>query len=134
MTQLRLEGVVQWRGFCTDIAAEMTNMDLFVLPSLFGEGMPMVVLEAMSHGVPVVASRVEGTPEAVRDGTDGVLCQPQSAVDLAQTLERVISHQGVHWQALRAPAFARQREQFSTRSMALGVSGVYNELLDALPV
>ena len=48
-------------------------MDLFVLPSLFGEGLPMVILEAMSAGTPVVATRVEGVPEAIRDGEEGLI-------------------------------------------------------------
>lgn len=127
--RLGLKSLVEWVGFQPDVAAEMARMDLFVLPSLFGEGMPMVVLEAMAAGVPVVASRVEGTPEAVRDGVDGVLCTPQSPTDLAQAMERVIRHQGVHWQSLRQSAYARQRERFSTESMARGVSEVYDEVL-----
>lgn len=129
VTQYRLDDAVEWLGFCADVSAEMEPMDLFVLPSLFGEGMPMVVLEAMANGVPVVASRVEGTPEAVRDGIDGVLCQPQSARDLATAIERVIRHQGVHWQTLRQSAFARQHAEFSTQSMARGVAEVYNDVL-----
>ncbi|MDA0659470.1 MAG: glycosyltransferase family 4 protein [Planctomycetota bacterium] len=129
VTQYRLDAAVEWLGFCADVPAEMARMDLFVLPSLFGEGMPMVVLEAMANGVPVVASRVEGTPEAVRDGIDGVLCQPQSAIDLATAIERVICHRGVHWQTLRQSAFARQHANFSTRSMAGGVAEVYHEIL-----
>ncbi len=41
----------------------MMNLDAMVLPSLFGEGMPMVVLDALALGVPVIATKVEGTPE-----------------------------------------------------------------------
>ncbi|MEZ6079666.1 MAG: glycosyltransferase [Pirellulaceae bacterium] len=45
-------------------------------PRLFGEGMPMVVLEALAAAVPVVATRVEGTPEVIRDGIEGLLAEP----------------------------------------------------------
>ena len=67
-----LRGAVTWAGFKTDIAAEFARMHLFVLPSLFGEGMPMVLLEAMAAGLPVVSTRVEGIPELVRNGQDGL--------------------------------------------------------------
>ena len=70
---LGLEAAIDWVGFQRDIDRQLAQMDLLVLPSLFGEGLPMVVLEAMSAGLPVVAADVEGIPEAVRDGREGLL-------------------------------------------------------------
>src|SRR5208337_4438560 len=69
--QLNLDSMIDWAGFARDIDGELARMDLFVLPSLFGEGLPMVVLEAMAAGLPVVATAVPGLPEAVRDGVEG---------------------------------------------------------------
>ena len=129
VAQLGIEEAVDWVGFCSDVPAEMAAMDLFVLPSLFGEGMPMVVLEAMAAGVPVVATRVEGVPEAVRDAQDGLLCEPGNADDLARVLAQIIGGEGPDWAQLRTSAWRRQHDQFSTRSMAEGVAAVYDEVL-----
>ena len=74
--RLGLSDVIEWTGFTRDVAAQLGKLDLLVLPSLFGEGLPMVVLEAMAAGVPVVATRVEGVPEAIRDGVDGLIVAP----------------------------------------------------------
>ena len=104
-------------------------MDLLVLPSLFGEGLPMVVLEAMAAGVPVVATRVAGTPEAIRHGHDGVLVSPGDAEDLAGAIADVVDGR-YDWSALRANAVARHARHFSDRAMAEGVANVYRELLD----
>jgi glycosyltransferase involved in cell wall biosynthesis len=115
---------VCWTGFAQDVNAELARMDLLVLPSLFGEGMPMVVLEAMAAGVPVVATRVEGVPEAIRDGVDGVLAQPGDAEDLARAIARVVRGE-LDWSQLRDSAWRRQAEMFSDRSMAAGVAAAY---------
>jgi glycosyltransferase involved in cell wall biosynthesis len=125
---------VDWAGFTSDVAGELQRMDLFVLPSLFGEGLPMVVLEAMAAGVPVVAARVEGVPEAIRDGIDGLLVPPGSAEDLARAVARVVRGE-VDWAAWRSSASARQTEHFSDRSMAAGIAKVYDRVLarDHLP-
>jgi glycosyltransferase involved in cell wall biosynthesis len=126
--ELGLTAVVDWTGFTRDVDAELAQMDVFVLPSLFGEGLPLVVLEAMAAGVPVVASRVEGTPEAVRDGRDGLIFEPGDPQDLAATLSRVISGQ-VDWHALRDSALRRHAECFSDVQMAAGVARVYRRVL-----
>jgi glycosyltransferase involved in cell wall biosynthesis len=120
--------MIDWIGFTRNVSRELTQMDLFVLPSLFGEGMPMVVLESMAAGVPVVATRVEGVPDAVRDGRDGLLVAPGDPEGLARGIDRIISGQ-VDWCHLRESARRRHAEGFSDRSMAAGVAEVYGEVL-----
>lgn len=126
--RLQLDEAIDWIGFTRDVIGQMREMDLFVLPSLFGEGLPMVVLEAMSAGAPVVATRVEGVPEAIRDGIDGLIVTPSDPADLARAIARVASGE-VDWQSLRRQAHLRQAEHFSDRSMAAGVARIYRGLL-----
>ncbi len=126
--RLGLHNSIEWTGFTRDVDTELARMDLFVLPSLFGEGLPMVVLEAMAAGVPVVATRVEGTPEAIRDGRDGLIVEPDDPQDLAAAIARIISGQ-VDWHALRTNARRRHGERFSEKAMAAGVAEVYRRVL-----
>ena len=60
VSHLGVEAHVEFTGFTTDVTRELAGLDLMVLPSLYGEGLPMVVLEAMAAGVPIIASRVGG--------------------------------------------------------------------------
>jgi len=64
--------------------------DFLVLPS-YSEGMPQAVLEAMSCGLAVVATRVGGVPEAVIDGETGLLVEPRDAGALGRAMERMIT-------------------------------------------
>lgn len=126
--ELGLVGDIHWVGFTRDVGAELRQMGVFALPSLFGEGMPMVVLEAMSAGLPVVATRVEGIPEVVRDGQDGYLIPPGDSQTLAVALGKLLGMAD----ALRAQGQCgrqRQIQQFSDVSMARGVAKVYDEVL-----
>jgi len=126
--RLKLEDRIQWVGFSSNVGAELARMDLFVLPSLFGEGMPMVILEAMAAGVPVVASRVEGVPQVIRNGLDGLLAEPGDPHDLAWQISRILDGE-VDAQTLRKSALRRQASQFSDVSMARATAGVYDQLL-----
>lgn len=126
--RLGLEEAIAWTGFVSDVPAELARIDLFVLPSLFGEGLPMVVLESMAAGVPVVASRVEGVPEAIRHGEDGLLCEPGSAVRLAEAIEQIMTDQH-DYAAMSRNARLRHAERFSAHAMAAEVARVYREVL-----
>jgi len=126
--ELRLDSAVEWLGFLRDVAQPMRSMDLFVLPSLFGEGLPMVVLEAMSLGLPVIASQVEGIPEALRDAQDGVLVPPRDPDALASAAARFIRGE-LDWAMMARNARLRQQESFSDLSMARGTALVYDRVL-----
>lgn len=127
--QLGLSGCVEWAGFTEDIGAALNRMHVFVLPSLYGEGTPMVLLEAMAAGLPVVATRVEGVPSVLRGGVDGVLVRPGNVDDLLQAL-RGLAHGEIDGDALGDNARARQRERFCDLEMARGVAEIYSEMLD----
>jgi glycosyltransferase involved in cell wall biosynthesis len=119
---------IEWVGFTEDVNSEWTRMDILVLPSLFGEGLPMVIIEAMAAGVPVVASSVGGVKEVIRDGREGLLVRPGDPIDLARALELIISGDK-DWQHLRHSGQKRHAEAFSDYIMAQGISRIYGKTL-----
>lgn len=126
--KLKIDEQVDWLGFRTDVEAELVQMDLFVLPSIFGEGLPMVVLEAMACGIPVIGTDVEGVPEAIRDGIEGLIAKAADATSLADSIAAVIEGE-FSWHQLRQNGIDRQNELFSDHAMAQGVADVYNTIL-----
>jgi glycosyltransferase involved in cell wall biosynthesis len=72
------------------VRALLAGAAALVVPSIY-EGMPLVVLEAMERGVPVVASAVSGIPEVVVDGETGWLVPPEDPAALAGALEEVLA-------------------------------------------
>ena len=128
--ELGIGDCVHWTGFTQDVDAELHKMDIFVLPSLFGEGLPMVVLEAMAAGVPVVASRVEGIPETIRQDVDGLVVEPNNPDDLSDALRRYVDGKA-DWHKMQISARKRHAEKFSDLAMAAGVAKVYRRVLGA---
>jgi glycosyltransferase involved in cell wall biosynthesis len=84
---------VRFLGFRTDVPALLNAADIFVMPSL-SEGLPLALLEAMSVGVPVVATAVGGVPELIRDGATGWLVPERDVDALARALLGVIQSPG----------------------------------------
>ena len=64
---------VSCEGFQSDVSGYFERARVYVLPSLWGEGCPTSLLESMAWGIPVVATKIDGVPELIRDGIDGFL-------------------------------------------------------------
>ena len=91
-----------------DVPDLMRYMDVFVLPSL-NEGISNTILEAMASGVPVVAAKVGGNPEIVRDGVTGALYSQQDPAELAAVLKHYVTHPDLRReQGTQARAIAEQ--------------------------
>ncbi len=71
------------------LAATLASIDVLVVPSVWHENAPFVVLEARAAGLPVLASRFGGLAEVVRDEVDGELFAPGDAADLARRMQRL---------------------------------------------
>ena len=114
-------------GERADVAELMRNMDLFVLPSL-GEGISNTILEAMSCGLPIVATRVGGNPELVEDAHNGTLVPVSDPEALAQTLLKYFRSESLaetQGQASRA----RIESHFSMQAMVQGYLSVYENMI-----
>lgn len=71
-----------------DVREQYTRADVFCLPS-FAEGQPVVLMEAMAAGLPVVSTRIAGTAELVEDGVSGFIVNPGRADELEEALVRL---------------------------------------------
>jgi N-acetyl-alpha-D-glucosaminyl L-malate synthase BshA len=87
----KIEADVRFTGKQLDIASVLACTDVFLLPSST-ESFGLAALEAMSYGVPVVASRVGGIPEVVRDGIDGYLAPPKDTEAMAKHVAHLIAN------------------------------------------
>ena len=84
------DGRVLFTGFRGDVPAVLAALDILVLPSTDAEVLPLVVMEALAAGRPVVATSVGGVPEMIEDGVSGLLVPPGDADALAEALRRLI--------------------------------------------
>jgi glycosyltransferase involved in cell wall biosynthesis len=123
---LGLEGTVRFLGTRRDLPEIYRALDLFVQPSLW-EGLPLALLKAMGAGLPVVATRVSGSREAVVDGANGCLVNPGDPKALA----RAILDLHRHPEARRRLGEAARRtvaEKYSLEAMLRRLEELYLDL------
>ncbi len=124
---LDLTGHVTLAGFRDDLDAILPCLDLVVHPALM-EGLGVSLLQAASAGVPIIASRAGGIPEAVRDGENGLLVPPGDVDALGAALLTLLADPGRR-QALGAGGRALMAREFSIDAMVEGNLAVYRDLL-----
>jgi glycosyltransferase involved in cell wall biosynthesis len=128
---LGLADRIRFAGFRKDLPRWLGGLDLLVHPALM-EGLGVSLLQASAAGVPIIASRAGGMPEAVRDGVNGALVPPGNVAALVVTLERLLSNASLRKEmGLRGSRLVAS--EFSVRTMALGNLRIYLGLASRSP-
>ncbi len=122
----QLKGVVELPGFSTDLEGCLDRFDIYVCSSIL-EGQPVALLEAMSVGLPIVATNVGGIPATISDGHDGLIVPPRDPRAMMVALARMIRDDPLR---RRLGAGARQRliNDFSTATSLRRYLALYEEL------
>ncbi|QNN52185.1 glycosyltransferase [Nocardioides mesophilus] len=115
-------------GYRDDVMRLLGAADVFVMASHY-EGFPIALMEAMASGLPVVATRVGGIPDAVTDGQEGLLLEPRDPHALAAALVDLTRDPGRR-QAMAARARARG-QGFDVRTAVAATETAYAELAAA---
>ena len=114
--ELGLQERVRFLGhYSGDIATLLASFDIYAFPSLW-EGFPYSILEAMRAGSPIVATRVGGIPEAIRDRSEGLLVAPAEPVAMAAAIAELAQDSALR-QALGHNARLAFDRQFSLSRM-----------------
>jgi glycosyltransferase involved in cell wall biosynthesis len=128
--QLGLSSRVRFLGFRADVPRLLTQLSAVVIPSR-NEGTPLVLLEAMSAGVPVVASAVGGIQDVLRQGKEGLLVAPDDPAALADALCSLL----LDPERMRSMGEAgrQRRGQFIFAEMVDAIEKTYGKALGAKP-
>lgn len=126
---LGLEHRVIFTGFRTDVHEILPEINISVLPSL-SEGLSNSLLESMAAGVAAIATKVGGTPEAVEDGTTGLLVPPRDSGALVEAMSLLLENPEL---ARRFGEAGRRRvtDLFSIENMVHQTESLYLTLLSA---
>lgn len=110
-----------------DIPTLLSASDVFVLPS-WHEGLPNALIEAMSCGLPAVATAVGGIPEVIEDGISGILVPRQAEEELLNALEHLLSDPGAR-ERMGQSAREAVKQRFSWPKNAQQTMGIYEKVL-----
>ena len=110
-----LEGHVLYHGpkYGEEKEHYWSMADVFVFPTFYhNECMPLTILEAMQHGLPVVSTDEGAVPDMVVDGENGFVCRRKDAEGLAQALERLLLDEALRHR-MGAEGYRRYKENFT---------------------
>jgi glycosyltransferase involved in cell wall biosynthesis len=119
-----LDGKVFLAGYVEDVSLVYKASDILVHPSFY-DNIPISIIEALSAGRPVIASRVGGIPEIIADGRNGTLFDAGSAGQLAESMLKMAA---TDYAALGRAASADVAEKFSAGKMKAKYIELMNEL------
>ncbi len=115
-------------GYQDEVAPFYAAFDALILPSA-NEGTPVSAIEALGGGRPVVATRVGGVPDVVREGIDGFLVDPGDVDAMAERLARLAADPSLR-RRMGEAGRASVRERYSVERLLDDVDRLYRELLE----
>ncbi|MFZ5649356.1 MAG: glycosyltransferase family 4 protein [Bacillota bacterium] len=127
ISDLGLEDTVLLLGGREDVGEILKVMDVFVLPSRW-EGLPLALLEAMASGLPVVATRVTGSVEVVREGVTGLMVDPDNPDQLSAAISFLLDNPDLR-KEMGARGRERAKAHFDHGRMSAETFEVYRRLL-----
>ncbi len=128
--ELRIEDNIKLTGFVPDelLPVYYDAADYFVLPSASGEGLPLVLFEAMACGLPVIATTVGGTPEIINHMKNGVLVPPRNPEAIAEALSKLLAEEKLG-QTIGEEAKKNVEDRFTWEENLRQLKEVYNEFV-----
>lgn len=122
----------------TQVAGFITSLDAFVLPCQKDcngdmDGIPVVLMEAMLSGVPVVSTKISGIPELVIDGVTGLLVTPSDEQALATAISNLMADASLK-NSMIINAAAKVREEFSLKSNTRKLNDMFNQVINGKKV
>ncbi len=127
ISELNLQKNVILTGFREDIPQILSITDISLHTSLW-EGTPLSIVEAMSLGKAIIATRVGGIPEIIKDGTTGILVQPQNVDELAKWIIRLSSDRTL-LSVLGREAKEYARQKFDSKAIINEINNLYDTFL-----
>jgi len=129
VARLGLTGSVVSAGMRSDVPEVLRGSDLVVLPSIYGENLPTVLMEAGGCGRPVVASDVGGISDIVADGETGLLVPPGDSPGIAAAILRLLTDPDLRDRMGQAGR-RRMERLFDARLWARSLHAVYQKAID----
>jgi glycosyltransferase involved in cell wall biosynthesis len=114
-----ISGAEKWK--------QLANSDVFLLPSRYGEGLPLAMLEAMAAGCVPVAGDVASVRAVIKDGTNGFMVEPYNIPQIAEKLKILLSNK-TDWEALRRNARKTVEEKFAISEYIRKLESLYAEI------
>ena len=121
------EGLVEWIGHVDNIEAVMAEVDVVVLPSHGGEGVPKILIEAAAMAKPLVATDVPGCRDVVECGVTGFLVPVKDSARLASAIERLLDNPALR-ESMGAAGREKTAQEFDVRTVVNRTLDLYKHM------
>ena len=121
------DAAIRFLGFCDDTVLLYNALDIFVSSSR-REGMPNVLLEAMSMELPIVATRIAGVPDLILDGETGLLVESEQVRELELAIRNLLESRELR-DRIGAAARRRIEDRFQFEDRIKKITSIYDALL-----